>query len=62
MSPYQQWCAERGVDHAHCPFCSPLCEHPQPYRAADGRLLCGRCAFQGETTEMVACTPETCEE
>lgn len=48
------------TDHYHCPFGD---EHPQPIRADDGKLYCGRCWFiDGIVTEMVPCTPETCGE
>ncbi len=47
------------IPHAHCPY---LCEHPQPLRLPDGRLVCGRCAIlDGEEVEMIPCTPEICE-
>jgi late competence protein required for DNA uptake (superfamily II DNA/RNA helicase) len=46
------------TDHYHCPL---GCESPQPFAAADGRMLCGRCAFvDDEETEVFPCTPETC--
>ncbi len=55
---YTLWCQERGCTHAHCPR---HCEHPQPIRADDGRLFCGRCWFRsGELSEMMPCDPATC--
>jgi len=57
--------------HSHCPL---DCEHPQPFKLADeqppeatargfkpGGEYCGRCWHRnGDVTEMVPCTPETC--
>ena len=52
---YRQWCEERGVSHAHCPY---DCEHPQPFVAPNGKLYCGRCWVAAEMiTEMVPCGP-----
>lgn len=46
-------------EHYHCPL---ECEHPQPIVCDDGRRLCGRCWFVDDVrTEMVLCTPETCD-
>lgn len=46
--------------HCHCPL---ECEHPQPFTAADGRRLCGRCwHVDGVETETVPCTPAVCGE
>jgi hypothetical protein len=47
-------------EHYHCPN---ECEHPQPFRHTDGRVLCGICFFWRRTeTEVFLCTPETCPE
>lgn len=47
-----------AIAHAHCP---QGCEHPQPFMDG-GREYCGRCWFkEGVRTEMVLCSPETCE-
>ncbi len=47
------------IPHAHCPY---RCEHPQPFRLPDGRLVCGRCAILDDVlVEMIPCTPEICE-
>lgn len=56
---YDAWCEENGTHHGHCPL---GCEHPQPF-VHQGRLICGRCFFKhGDITEMVPCTPDTCEQ
>jgi hypothetical protein len=48
----EEWYAEHGVYHAHCP---DGCEHPQPF-ILDGKLVCGRCAIKfGEVVEMEPC-------
>lgn len=53
----EQWCVDRGADHAHCPL---DCEHPQPILTVDG-LICGRCAvIDGVVTLMEPCLPNTC--
>lgn len=58
-TPYRVWCIERGVTHAHCP---DGCEHPQPFVATTGELLCGRCWHKyRQITVMQPCHPETCE-
>jgi hypothetical protein len=57
---YPDWCAALAVTHAHCPY---DCEHPQPFIARPGLLLCGRCWFLAKTaTEMQPCSPAICEE
>jgi hypothetical protein len=54
----EEWYTAHGCHHAHCP---DGCEHPQPFMAGPGRLLCGRCWFKyGEEVEMVPCGPEVC--
>lgn len=56
---YGEWCKEKGVAHAHCPY---DCEHPQPFIAMDGSLLCGRCWYKHQLiTHMIPCTPDVCE-
>lgn len=53
----QQWYAEHGCTHAHCPF---ECEHPQP-QFDGGVLVCGRClVLEGRRTPMLACIPGVC--
>lgn len=56
---YRAWRKAHGVQHAHCPL---DCEHPQPFVAFTGDLLCGRCFFiEKKITKMVPCTPDICE-
>ncbi len=53
------WYTQHNCLHAHC---IRGCEKPQPDIVADGRLLCMRClVLCGIESEMVPCTPETCE-
>lgn len=58
MTAEDLWYAAHGCLHAHC---SLGCQKPQPFVAADGRLLCGRCSvYDGEAVECVPCVPATC--
>jgi hypothetical protein len=58
MGEYADWCAARGVTHAHCP-CG--CEHPQPFLSCTGLLICGACwALARAWCAMVPCTPAAC--
>jgi hypothetical protein len=52
------WYESHHCSHAHCPN---DCEHPQPFLAADGRLLCGRCSVYGQqAVEMLPCDEDLC--
>lgn len=54
----QDWYRDHNCSHAHCP---DGCEHPQPFLADDGRMLCGRCAVKyGEAVEVEPCSPLNC--
>ena len=54
-----EWYAQNGCQHAHCP---EHCEKPQPSLVGDV-MCCMRClVLYGVRSEMVPCTPATCDE